>query len=116
MALAENAGMNALKSLSTAKSLQTEKNDPFHGVDCIGKGVTSMKEQKVFETLLSKKGQLQLATQVVKMILKIDDVIEPSAQWFMWFKRCLFTIFYIFIKFISYMIIIKTNLIIFYYN
>jgi chaperonin GroEL (HSP60 family) len=48
MALAENAGMNALKSLSTAKSLQTEKNDPFHGVDCIGKGVTSMKEQKVF--------------------------------------------------------------------
>jgi len=80
MALAENAGMNALKSLSTAKSLQTEKNDPFHGVDCIGKGVTSMKEQKVFETLLSKKGQLQLATQVVKMILKIDDVIEPSSQ------------------------------------
>ena len=80
MALAENAGMNALKSLSTAKSLQTEKNDPFHGVDCIGQGVTSMKEQRVFETLLSKKGQLQLATQVVKMILKIDDVIEPSAQ------------------------------------
>lgn len=80
MALAENAGMNALKSLSTAKSLQTEKSDPFHGVDCIGKGVTSMKEQKVFETLLSKKGQLQLATQVVKMILKIDDVIEPSSQ------------------------------------
>lgn len=79
MALAENAGMNALKSLSTARSLQTEKNNPFHGVDCIGLGVTNMKDQKVFETLLSKKGQLQLATQVVKMILKIDDVIEPSA-------------------------------------
>lgn len=40
-----------------------------------------MKEQKVFETLLSKKGQLQLATQVVKMILKIDDVIEPMGNW-----------------------------------
>lgn len=80
MALAENAGMNALKSLSTAKALQIEKNDPSHGVDCAGKGVINMKEQRVFETLLSKKGQLQLATQVVKMILKIDDVIEPSTQ------------------------------------
>ena len=78
MALAENAGLNALKCLSTARSIQTEKNEPFHGVDCFGHGVTSMKDQKVFETLLSKKGQLQLATQVVKMILKIDDVIEPS--------------------------------------
>lgn len=43
-------------------------------------GVTNMKEAKIFETLLSKKGQLQLATQVVKMILKIDDVIEPEQQ------------------------------------
>lgn len=41
-------------------------------------GVTNMKDIKIFETLLSKKGQLQLATQVVKMILKIDDVIEPQ--------------------------------------
>ena len=43
-------------------------------------GNSNMKDQKVFETLLSKKGQLQLATQVVKMILKIDDVIEPQAE------------------------------------
>jgi T-complex protein 1 subunit epsilon len=43
-------------------------------------GNSNMKDQKVFETLLSKKGQLQLATQVVKMILKIDDVIEPNAE------------------------------------
>lgn len=41
-------------------------------------GNTNMKSIKVFETLLSKKGQIQLATQVVKMILKIDDVIEPN--------------------------------------
>lgn len=37
-----------------------------------------MKEQKVYETFLSKKQQLELATQVVKMILKIDDVIAPD--------------------------------------
>ena len=32
-----------------------------------------MKDQKIYETLSSKKQQIQLATQVVKMILKIDD-------------------------------------------
>lgn len=79
MALAENSGLSSLKSLSNSKSQQVENKEPFYGVDCLSKGNTNMKEQKVFETLLSKKGQLQLATQVVKMILKIDDVIEPTA-------------------------------------
>lgn len=36
-----------------------------------------MKEQHVFETLLGKKQQISLATQVVRMILKIDDVRTP---------------------------------------
>jgi T-complex protein 1 subunit epsilon len=34
-----------------------------------------MKEQRVIETLIGKQQQIMLATQVVKMILKIDDVI-----------------------------------------
>lgn len=43
-----------------------------------------MKDQKIYETLSSKKQQIQLATQVVKMILKIDDVIEPdNYEWVM---------------------------------
>ena len=33
-----------------------------------------MKEQNVIETVLAKKQQIMLATQVVKMILKIDDI------------------------------------------
>lgn len=36
-----------------------------------------MKSQHVFETLLGKKQQISLATQVVRMILKIDDVRTP---------------------------------------
>ena len=35
-----------------------------------------MKLQSVYESLSLKKQQIQLANQVVKMILKIDDVIE----------------------------------------
>ena len=80
MALAENSGLNALKVLTTAKAEHVDKGQSFYGIDCMLNGHTNMKEQKVFETLLSKRGQLQLATQVVKMILKIDDVIEPESE------------------------------------
>jgi T-complex protein 1 subunit epsilon len=38
-----------------------------------------MKEQHVFEALISKRQQFLLATQVVKMILKIDDVIKQGS-------------------------------------
>lgn len=41
-------------------------------------GISDMKKQGVFESLSSKKQQIQLATQVTKMILKIDDVIKPE--------------------------------------
>jgi T-complex protein 1 subunit epsilon len=44
-------------------------------VDCNQLGSNDMKEHLVFETLIGKQQQIQLATQVVKMILKIDDVI-----------------------------------------
>jgi len=37
-----------------------------------------MKAQHVFDPLISKKQQFLLATQLVKMILKIDDVIETA--------------------------------------
>ncbi len=37
-----------------------------------------MKQQRVIETLLAKKQQINLATQVVKMILKIDDIRAPN--------------------------------------
>lgn len=39
-----------------------------------------MKEQHVVETLRSKQQQILLATQVVKMILKIDDVIKQGSS------------------------------------
>lgn len=41
-----------------------------------------MKAQHVFDPLISKRQQFLLATQLVKMILKIDDVIihTPAQQ------------------------------------
>ena len=37
-----------------------------------------MKAQHVIETLIGKKQQISLATQLVKMILKIDDIRLPN--------------------------------------
>ena len=39
-----------------------------------------MKEQHVFETLIGKKQQISLASQLVRMILKIDDVRVPGGM------------------------------------
>lgn len=41
-----------------------------------------MKEQHVIETLIGKKQQISLATQLVKMILKIDDIrTQGEGSW-----------------------------------
>jgi len=77
-ALAENSGLNAISEVSAVKAMQAKEGKPYLGVDCMGKGTYDMKEQKVFETLIGKQQQILLATQVVRMILKIDDVIMPG--------------------------------------
>jgi len=79
MALAENSGLRPIESVAAVKSMQALEGKPFLGVDCLHRGTNSMKEQRVFETLIGKQQQLLLATQVVRMILKIDDVIQPGA-------------------------------------
>ncbi|KAJ1422683.1 TCP-1-like chaperonin intermediate domain superfamily [Sesbania bispinosa] len=78
MALAENSGLQPIETLSAVKSQQIKDNNPHFGIDCNDIGTNDMREQNVFETLIGKQQQLLLATQVVKMILKIDDVISPS--------------------------------------
>ena len=78
LALAENSGLAPIDSLTEVKSKQLADGNPHLGIDCNDVGTNDMREQNVFETLSSKKQQLFLATQVCKMILKIDDVIQPS--------------------------------------
>jgi len=78
MILAENSGYNPIDYLSNIKKIQIEESNPFIGVDCMAEGTYNMYEQGIFESVNSKRQQFQLATQVVKMILKIDDVIAPQ--------------------------------------
>lgn len=76
--LAENSGFNSIDYLAMIKKMQIDESNPFIGVDAMHLGTNNMYEQGIFESVNSKKQQLQLATQVVKMILKIDDVIAPQ--------------------------------------
>ncbi|KAG7020109.1 T-complex protein 1 subunit epsilon, partial [Cucurbita argyrosperma subsp. argyrosperma] len=78
MALAENSGLQPIETLSAVKSQQIKENNPYCGIDCNDVGTNDMRKQNVFETLIGKQQQVLLATQVVKMILKIDDVISSS--------------------------------------
>jgi T-complex protein 1 subunit epsilon len=74
LALAENSGLAPMETLSELKSRHVQENCSSLGVDCMLSGNANMKDHHVIEALHSKKQQLVLATQLVKMILKIDDV------------------------------------------
>merc|ERR1712159_362549 len=79
LALAENSGFSPIETVAAVRSRQVSEGNPYIGIDCMEKNTDDMKEQFVFETLIGKTQQFRLATQVVRMILKIDDVIKPSA-------------------------------------
>lgn len=83
LALAENSGLSPIEEVAAAKSRQLKEGNNYIGLGISGDATddeglhsSDMKELGVFETLVGKQQQLQLATQVVKMILKIDDVIS----------------------------------------
>ncbi|CAG7832916.1 unnamed protein product [Allacma fusca] len=77
LALAENAGLAPIQTLTEVKGRQLAENNPRLGIDCMGVGSADMETQHVLEPLHSKIQQIMLATQLVKMILKIDDIRSP---------------------------------------
>jgi len=78
LALAENSGLSPIHTMADVKSRQVKENNPHLGIDCLNKGTNDMKQQGVIETLTAKKQQIILATQLVRMILKIDDIRAPA--------------------------------------
>jgi len=78
IALAENSGLPAIQALADVKARQVAENNPRLGIDCNQMGTNDMKEQGIYDPLISKQQQFLLATQVVKMILKVDDVIKQG--------------------------------------
>lgn len=75
LALAQNSGLPQIETVSRLKAEQMLSGSPHLGVDCNLAGTSDMKQQVVFDPLIAKRQQFLLATQMVRMILKIDDVI-----------------------------------------
>jgi len=64
--------------MTEVRARQVKEMNPALGIDCLHKGTNDMKQQHVIETLIGKKQQISLATQMVRMILKIDDIRKPG--------------------------------------
>lgn len=77
-ALADNSGLNAISIVGEAKAKQIATKNANIGVDCMKMETRDMLAENICESYISKQHQIALATQVVKMILKIDDVIAPN--------------------------------------
>ena len=91
MALAENSGLSPIETLAELRSRQVMEKNSRLGVDCMQTGSNGMstperlntltntpldmRQHFVIEPLISKRSQLLLATQLCRMLLKINNVI-----------------------------------------
>jgi thermosome len=75
--LAENAGMDPIDTMTELRASQS-KGAKWTGVDCRNTKVTDMYKQNVLEPLVVKQQIIKSATEVVSMILRIDDVIASG--------------------------------------
>ena len=67
--------LDPIRTLTKIKAIQVAENNDVFGANSSDNAKTNdMKKQVVIESLHSKKSQILLATQLVKIILKIDDV------------------------------------------
>ncbi|KAG8984910.1 T-complex protein 1 subunit epsilon [Tulasnella sp. JGI-2019a] len=78
LALAENSGLSPIETLADIKSRQITEGNSRLGIDCMSRGENDMKNQFVYDPLISKRQQYLLATQLVRAVLKIDDVITAG--------------------------------------
>lgn len=103
MALAENSGLSPIETLADLKARQGKGEGVGRlGVDCMQTGsngefsptyisqhntkqllttsTTDMKSAFVIDPLISKRQQLLLATQLCRMVLKINNVIVTGSD------------------------------------
>ncbi|EEB08181.2 chaperonin-containing T-complex epsilon subunit Cct5 [Schizosaccharomyces japonicus yFS275] len=80
LTLAENSGLEAIETLTAVKAKQVKLQNSHLGIDCVQSGQDDMKEQFVIDPLIGKKQQLLLATQLCRMVLKVNDIIVAGAK------------------------------------
>ena len=77
LTLAENAGMDAIDTLTSLRSKQI-KGEKWIGIDVVKANLANMKSSDIIEPLSVKKQVVTAATEVACMILRIDDVVASA--------------------------------------
>ncbi|KAJ5759311.1 T-complex protein 1 epsilon subunit [Penicillium odoratum] len=75
LALSANSGLSPIETLASVKSRQIKEKNSRLGVDCMQTGSNDMREHFAIDPLIGKRQQLMLATQLCRMVLKINNVI-----------------------------------------
>ncbi|CAG7989135.1 unnamed protein product [Penicillium salamii] len=75
LALSGNSGLSPIETLASIKSRQVKEKNTRLGVDCMMTGTNDMREHFAIDPLIGKRQQLLLATQLCRMVLKINNVI-----------------------------------------
>lgn len=86
MALAENSGLSPIETLASVKSRQVKEKNTRLGIDCLQLGnngifltgfqnliCVDMRDNFVLDPLIGKRQQFLLATQLCRMVLKVND-------------------------------------------
>ncbi|GAB7337973.1 hypothetical protein MBLNU457_4350t1 [Dothideomycetes sp. NU457] len=79
-ALANNSGLSPIETLAEVKSRQLKEGNSRLGVDCMQTGSNDMRDHFVIDPLISKRQQLLLATQLCRMVLKVNNVIIAGSD------------------------------------
>ena len=77
LALAENAGMDPIDTLTNLRSKQI-KGEKWTGIDVMKAKVGNMKSSDIIEPLAVKQQIVSAASEAACMILRIDDVIATA--------------------------------------
>ena len=77
LTLAENAGMDAIDTLTSLRSKQI-KGEKWIGIDVVKANLANMKSSDIIEPLSVKNQVVTAATEVACMILRIDDVVASA--------------------------------------
>eukprot|EP00298_Acanthocystis_sp_HF-20_P022482 c30436_g1_i1.p1 GENE.c30436_g1_i1~~c30436_g1_i1.p1 ORF type:complete len:532 (-),score=197.32 c30436_g1_i1:73-1668(-) len=75
--LAENAGLHPMKTVTELRNMHAA-GTVTAGINVRHGKVTNMSEENVIQPLLVTSSALNLATETVRMILKIDDILIKS--------------------------------------
>jgi archaeal chaperonin len=78
--LAESAGLDAIDTLVSLRSIHQDAKNKSFGIDVISGRISDIKSKNVIEPLNLKTQIINSSFEVVEMILRIDDIIAASSK------------------------------------